>query len=465
MDISTEKTNVESMLMSFQLSPVVKRLNKYFQEQSFMEILHVERKENYHSNFLKWLFEDKDLYADSIRLLLMLLLKRSRQQNSSHFPKVIRDSLLTNSFIISNVSTALEDSIITNDGKGRCDLRLDISYLTGTGPKDLHVLIENKVFSDEHEVGGTKKKQTVFYYNHYINKYREENCVFVYLNLISSIELDVITEATCACKSFIQINYQDLLENVLEDLASNPEIPPRKQFIIKEYIRGLSIKKDNTIMAMDNELCNLLVDFWDNHNELIKLSLKALSESTTIDEDTRGQIIEANKFVQKVPGKRDTTHYKFSNKDCNGKSVLVYTLLEFFLTKKENTAAINQEWKDFLNTCKGSLDDFNSSDSWTISRHIDDSNVETIKDSLQSEVAKLKSNSLIYTEIEYQNQKQGIQKETSKNTLDHNYPIKTLNNTQYHCYNQWGWGNIDYMIKFYRDKFKDNGPEIELIYQ
>lgn len=36
------------------------KLDKYFSKKSMMEILDVDRKENNHSRFLGWLFEEKE---------------------------------------------------------------------------------------------------------------------------------------------------------------------------------------------------------------------------------------------------------------------------------------------------------------------------------------------------------------------------------------------------------------------
>ena len=443
--------------MSYQLSPDVEQLNKYFNEKSIIEILHVERKENYHSNFLKWFFEDRGLYDKSIRLLLLLLLKRNRQLLNSHFPAVIRKALLTNSFYIDNVRAELEDSIINNEGKGRCDIRLVITYHFPDGePKKLYVLVENKVFSEEHKAGNTDIFQTKFYFDHYCTEYGKDNCIFVFLNLIDPLELNNLTESKCKCKDFIQINYQDLLDNVLAEVVSYPDIKPRNQFIIKEYIKGLSIQKNNGIMAMEKTLSDLLISFWENNNELIKLSLEALELSPNIDEEYREQVKVVNKQIRSLASKKDTTHYRFNSQVHNGKSVLFYSILDFFLAKK-SSQTITKEWLEFIKKCKGTLDDFSDNLKWTINKHYDGTDVQGSNKALKKEVRSL-TKPLIYTENEFLSEK------TQKTqTMEHNYSRQTLHGKTYFCYNQWGWGNIDYAIKFFREHKDNQGLEIELI--
>ena len=449
-----QQVDVEALLVSYQLSPDVEQLNKYFNEKSIIEILHVERKENYHSNFLKWFFEDRDLYDKSLRLLLLLLLKRNRQLRKSHFPAVIRKALLTNSFYIDNVRAELEDSIINNEGKGRCDIRLVITYHFPDGQtKKLYVLVENKVFSEEHKAGNTDIFQTQFYFDHYCKEYGKDNCIFVFLNLIDPLELNNLTESKCKCKDFIQINYQDLLDNVLAEVVSYPDIKPRNQFIIKEYIKGLSIQKNNGIMAMEKTLSDLLVSFWENNNELIKLSLEALEVSPNIDEEYRDQVKVVNEQIRSLASKKDTTHYRFNSQVHNGKSVLFYSILDFFLAKK-SSQTITKEWMEFIKTCKGTLDDFSDNLKWTINKHYDGTDVQGSNKALKKEVRSL-TKPLIYTEGEFLS--------VNTPTMVHNYSRQTLHGNTYFCYNQWGWGNIDYAIKFFREREDNQGLEIELI--
>ena len=59
----SEFKDVYTMLLNYRKDDSVKVLYRYFEEKSFLEILHVDRKENYHSHFLKWLFEDPETFA------------------------------------------------------------------------------------------------------------------------------------------------------------------------------------------------------------------------------------------------------------------------------------------------------------------------------------------------------------------------------------------------------------------
>ena len=440
---------IEEKLLEYNSSPTVQALTDYYNELSFMEILRVERKENYHSNFLKWLFEDPDLYAISNKHLLMLLLKRHIQQQGSYFPETIKNALLTSSFRIENVNAKLEDSISNDKGKGRCDIMIDISYhIAKEKTHTLHVFIENKTFSKEHKVGRTGKMQTYFYHDHYSSQYEKDNCIFVYIDLTSSLELNEITESKCTCKEFIQINYQDLLDNILVLLSNDSSIQQHKQFIINEYIKGLSMNQNNHIMAIEPRMRELLIDFWDNNHELIETSILALSEDPDLDDEARDAVKSVNTSLKKLKNKRDTTHYKFNGREHTGKSKLVYAFLEYCITKEGLTInKINAKWQTFLNKFKGKVSDFENGKDWTIGVHSGEFNDKNCNDELK----RLKNQGKILVR--------------DKVTNEHNFSNQLFNGKTYSCYNQWGWANIDFLIKFYRDDIKKgNEPDIEVIY-
>ena len=127
-DLTLKDVNVEEMLREYQMSPIVQKLNDYYNELSFLDILKVDRKEIYHSNFLKWIFEDYELSKISVKCLLLLLLKRNKLQENSHFPGEVKNAILTNSFNIENIETKVEDFVDTGKSTGRSDVLITVKY-------------------------------------------------------------------------------------------------------------------------------------------------------------------------------------------------------------------------------------------------------------------------------------------------------------------------------------------------
>ena len=450
--------DVELMLASYISDSVVKQLHEYYGEMSFVEILRVDRKEIYHSYFLKWLFEDKELAEMANLFLLNLLLKRARQQGS-HFPKEIKNALLTNAFAIDNVETKVEDSVQIGKSKGRCDVLIEMSYHCKTSSK-LYVFVENKVYSTEHNVGTSGKSQTEFYFDYYNSKYGKENCLFVFLDLTNPIDLMNYTKPGCKCEQYIHINYQDLLDFVLSPLARNESIQKRKQFILKEYIKGLSLNysKKYSIMALEDNVRNLLIEFWNNNHQLIELSIEALSQDPNLDSDEQNAVSIVSDSIEKMRRARDTTHYKFGERQCNGKQELVIAVLSWCLYDKsidiEKTNNLWQKNLDQLKECKRVKDYYSDQYRWTYEKH------NYGLDDLKKTIDGLNKWKLIYGKDEYKN---NLNKVRDNKNLEHNY--KALTDKQEHWFfTQWGWANIDVFIRFYREVLDvEDKPVIELI--
>ena len=334
---------VESLLSSYVSSPIIQQLNDYYGEKSFLEILHIDRKEIYHSNFLKWLFEDQDTCMQANLNLLILLLKRSRLQHS-HFPEWLKKLILINSVKIRQVTVKLEDFVGFDSIKGRGDILIKIRLLENNDERDLYIFIENKVGSQEHNVGTSKKHQTQVYYDYYTEKYGIENILFVYLTPISPAELRILTEPMCACKEFIQINYQDLLDNVLILISEIASIPQKKQFYIKEYIKGLStnFSQNNIIMALEPRLRDLLTDFWDNNHRLIELSIDALTQDPELEGEEKQAVENVNKSIKELAKKRDTTRYSINGQGKFGKCAMVYEIVKKYLEIKNYNVTLQE---------------------------------------------------------------------------------------------------------------------------
>ena len=461
---------VEDLLSSYISSPIVQKLHDYYSDPSFLEILRVDRKENYHSNFLKWLFEDDEMCKLANKSLLILLHRRARQQNS-YFPGWLKSAILSNSFNIDHVKAELEDSIQAGESKGRCDILIDILYhCNNDDPKHLHVFIENKIYSDEHKVGKSNVMQTVFYYNYYNQLFKEDNCVFVFLNLIRPWELNEISKPRCSCEKYVQINYQDILDNILKTLINDTTIGQRKIFILKEYVKALSTNytQNKSIMAIDDSLRKLLVDFWNNNHTLIELSIEALasSDDPDMDDEQRKAINNVNKSIKTMNNQKDDTKYSFNGNNGLGKKKLVDKVLEYFIMQGTTIDKINDNWSSFVSQQNGKLADFPQEELWTHQKHQDylDKNAEAELKKFKFENNNKEIKKLIVEADKYDCYKNQIKiEQPKKKDVDHDYPTLEIKGVEYRCFNQWSWKNIDYLIKFYRTFIKkDDAPKIIL---
>ena len=159
----------------------------------------------------------------------------------------------------------------------------------------------------------------------------------------------------CACKKFIQINYQDLLDNVLILISENASIPQNKQFYIKEYIKGLStnFSQNNIIMALEPRLRDLLTDFWDNNHQLIELSIDALTQDPDLEGDEKEVIEKVNKSIKELAKKRDTTRYSIDGQGRFGKCAMIYEIVRKYLQIKNYDVTLLDLQKVFPHTWRG----------------------------------------------------------------------------------------------------------------
>ncbi len=268
-------------------------------------------------------------------------------------------------------------------------------------------------------------------------------------------------ESCCDCKAFIHINYQDLLDNIFSVLINNDSIQERKLFIIKEYIKALSInysQKNNIIMAIEPTYQQLLIDFWNNNERLITLSLEALKSDSSLDSETRKAIEETSEGIKKIKSSKDTTSYKFGTQQCKRKTDIVSAILKYCIDDEKMLANdIQKKWKEFHDNIKKEKDIFDKKRLWTFSQHKDEKkNFHKISGTLSEKI-------LIYDETSYNYAKVSAG-ETRLKQLNHDFKEVYISNKKYYYYTQWSWSDIDFVIKFYIDKIKgENGPDIEII--
>lgn len=122
--------------------------------------------------------------------------------------------------------------------------------------------------------------------------------MYVYLTPLSGIELSELTEPECSCKEYIQTNYQNLVDYLLEPIL-NRNISSQTEGIIKDYLRTLSQPtqddkdeehKQGLIMAIGNEERELLTKFWNQNQKLILSALYAISSDPDQEKDLRDNI-------------------------------------------------------------------------------------------------------------------------------------------------------------------------------
>ena len=264
MSVEISDNKAITWLNKFYLDKNVVAIKDLYSNGSYNEILAVGRKEASHSSFLSWLFDmngSHGLQGFALLQLLKIVLRRGLQQR-------VKSELGQFMAEIYNEKVQFNDMTVSKEvfvNTGRTDIEIRSSVALGSTRKNLHIIIENKVKATERE------HQTQKYYDYYSLNLGKDDClVGVYLSPKHDEILNAQNKPSCSCKEFVEINYQDVLSDILEP-ALQRSINERVKFIIKEYIRCLGMpiadidnkQRKKTIMATSNEVRDMLKAFWD----------------------------------------------------------------------------------------------------------------------------------------------------------------------------------------------------------
>ena len=314
-EVTTEtKQNVSNNrrtdILRFNNCSKVCQLKSFLQQSSILEVVGVDRKEIRHSRFLKWLFEDKSLNVESSDSPIMHLfdayVKRCDQLFGSTPPKGIEEGILndieTRSIIAKKIKVEIEYNTDNfkfeiEDKKtgekvnksGKIDILLRGELETKHKCLPFSIVIENKIDSDEHD------DQTMKYFSYMtgeeidknINpkykcpKQEKESLFFIYLT--PSKENEMVKKPDISCDQFVHMSYQDILDHIIIPILHRNDLTEITRNNLWQYIlslctvnnNGKDNKKATNVMAVSDEIQNLALDVWKEHNPLIKDSLEA----------------------------------------------------------------------------------------------------------------------------------------------------------------------------------------------
>lgn len=308
-------SNIINKLKEFNKDLSIRSLRERYNSPSFFEMMSISRKENQHSAFIKWLLQGDDIFVNSkyspLMGLLDIILERAAQQGKeSEINPQVKNAILSRTLKINNINAICERCIgdlnVIKQSKDRIDIHIICDV---DGIKDItqfEFVIENKIGSKEGDeklkkITNDKKdpiisnyndaKQTVRYvlgtsYNindkpDNINNHDQLQQFYVFLTPISNSKLsnygDLDEDETCASKRFIHINYQDIVNYIIEPLLSSNNLSDRVKVFLNEYLNNLSMPcedeadniKNTIIMATYNEDIETIKNFWKKYQNLV----------------------------------------------------------------------------------------------------------------------------------------------------------------------------------------------------
>lgn len=272
-------------------------LKLYYDFKGIFDILGIMRNENVHSNFLAWILNPNEKHGLSsypmrkfLEMIVMSLFDcQYAKESSKLFPEYLTDYIITGNYEVLDVKVEREKVV---DNNKRIDIFIDLSLqLDGEESEviDIKIILENKVYSREHS------EQTVQYYKWATKNFKENSeLVFLYLSPISNSELYDLIEQQCKCKEYIQINYQYLVDYILEPCKMQ-QLSPESSSLIDNYLRCLSypsmdeysIRNGGLVMAVNERERKLLLDFWEGNKPLLLAMLNVLKDEESVNEQER----------------------------------------------------------------------------------------------------------------------------------------------------------------------------------
>ena len=287
--------SIRNEIIKFKNDVVSQRLDRYYSSKSFGEILGVSRRELSHSSFIAWLLNDRESHGLAnfpIKKFLEILVMSSNESQLEK-NKELFDSILVDDLKVDSLEIMTERSV---KNVGRVDIYIEAILEYAEKRQKVRIIVENKVTAREHS------DQTLKYYEYYEGLEDDSwKNLYVFLTPLSGLELSELTEPECSCKEYIQTNYQNLVDYLLEPIL-NKNISKSTEVIIKEYLQALSQPsqseddeehKQGLIMAIGKEERELLTKFWDQNQKLILSALYAISSDPEQEEDVRDNISSA----------------------------------------------------------------------------------------------------------------------------------------------------------------------------
>lgn len=321
--------NIISRIQEFNKDVKVQELRNQYEANSFVDILSVTRREMSHSAFLVELLKDNSFHglgSIPMHLFMELLLRRALQQNTKTLDggeevmfSELKSAILSRKLHFESIEVDKEVSFEDADNnKGRVDIlaKCGVSPVQRAGSKNkavksLNLIIENKIYAGEQDC------QTNKYYKHFnaLLKNKAKNGVvitndnsgprsrynvYVYLTPKSGRELDKLHTPECNCKEFIQICYQDILDDIIDPLLDMDSLSARARFILEEYKRSLGAsfadvevndgkvgrKWKTIIMAIGKKEVAEILGFWSNYRDLISAAINEYNREADEDSDT-----------------------------------------------------------------------------------------------------------------------------------------------------------------------------------
>ena len=356
--------DIKDLIIKFNLDESINDLKRYYSTPTTWEIINQSRKETRHTQFLAWFFGNKDFNADPnagpIKKLIVLLLKWANMQENAAFDEELENSIYSQSLSILSYNVTPEyDILVEPYGEGDIDILVSCVAKVNDVERNINIAIENKIGAPE----TTKKRfgkdgtettlyQTKAYYQYITKEYKDDINLFVFLKPTDR-DLENVKQAECKCDKYIQINYQELLDNIIQPVCDQKDISVENKYRLKDYIKTLGkpaetdedTNKNIIIMAMNQKERELLTIFFKNNEDLIRAAINALGDE------------ELSKSMESFD-RKTRSKYSINGKGCYSMYEVLEKFVEFRLTNTSDSVQdIDKEIDKFIRSERVNVSD------------------------------------------------------------------------------------------------------------
>lgn len=356
--------DIKDLITKFNLDESINDLKRYYSTPTTWEIINQSRKETRHTQFLAWFFGNKDFNADPnagpIKKLIVLLLKWANMQENAAFDEELANSIYSQSLSILSYNVTPEyDILVEPYGEGDIDILVSCVAKVNDVERNINIAIENKIGAPE----TTKKRfgkdgtettlyQTKAYYQYITKEYKDDINLFVFLKPTDR-DLENVKQAECKCDKYIQINYQELLDNIIQPVCDQKDISVENKYRLKDYIKTLGkpaetdedTNKNIIIMAMNQKERELLTIFFKNNEDLIRAAINALGDE------------ELSKSMESFD-RKTRSKYSINGKGCYSMYEVLEKFVEFRLTNTSDSVQdIDKEIDKFIRSERVNVSD------------------------------------------------------------------------------------------------------------
>ena len=344
--------DIKDLIIEFNLDESINDLKRYYSTPTTWEIINQSRKETRHTQFLAWFFGNKDFNADPnagpIKKLIVLLLKWANKQVNAAFDKELANSIYSQSLSILSYDVSAESPIFIEPYKeGYIDILVKCVAKVNNKVKNINIAIENKIGAPEtiKPFNKTKLYQTEAYHQYITKTYNNNDDInlFVFLKPTDR-DLEYIKQAECKCDKYIQINYQEILDNIIQPVSDQKDISVENMYRLKDYIKTLGkpaetdddTNKNIIIMAMEQKERELLTTFFKNNEDLIRAAINALGDE------------ELSKSMESF-NRKTRSKYSINGEGCYSMYEVLEKFVEFRLTNTSDSVQdIDKEIAGFV---------------------------------------------------------------------------------------------------------------------